>query len=255
MKVYDSFLFNNELSMLECRLTELDAYPQIYRHVLVEAPVDHQGHAKPLHYAENRERFAPWADRIVHVVAEDPPDTDYAWKRERAQREQVARGLAGAAPDDYVIVADVDEIPSAAAVSAVTGLAGAIATFEMTCCVFAVDWLWPEPMKCSKAAPAGRIGSFERVREGYCEERVIPDAGFHLTWLGGPGAVRAKMAAHCHLECNEGIAAVLGDRVYRDGVNPFWQWSTRPLVPADVDETWPRYVFERRCPASWFRPR
>lgn len=258
VRIFDTFLFNAELDMLECRLTELDAYPQIYRHVLVEAPADHQGHPKPLHYAENRERFSAWADRIIHVVA-DLPDQPYAWYRERAQREQIRAGLerAGAGPGDEVIVADVDEIPSASAMEAVAGLGATIATFEMTCCIFAVDWLWPEPMKTSKAAPYGRIDSFERVREGYREEAVIPAAGFHLTWLGGPDAVRAKLAAHCHLECNENIEVALADpdSIYRRGHNPFVQWTPEPLRATDVDGSWPVWVRERHCPPSWFRPR
>jgi hypothetical protein len=27
------------------------------------------------------------------------------------------------------------------------------------------------------------------------------------------------------------------------------------MSPVDVDAEWPRYVFERRCPSEWFRPR
>jgi hypothetical protein len=27
------------------------------------------------------------------------------------------------------------------------------------------------------------------------------------------------------------------------------------MLPVDVDATWPRWVYERRCPANWFRPR
>lgn len=259
VKVWDTFMFNAELDMLECRLTELDAYPQVYRHVLVEATVDHQGHPKPLWYMENRERFAAWADRIVHVVVKDLPGAPYAWVRERAQRERVRGGLeqAGAEDGDVVIVADCDEIPSASMMEQVTQLNGVITTFEMTCAVFAVDLLWPEPMLTSKAAPYGRIDSFERVREGYRQEQVIGGAGHHLTWLGGVDAVRRKLSAHCHIECNQGILDLLEDpdRIYRGGANPFYQWSRQALRLAEVGPEYPRWVREGNCPPSWFRPR
>ncbi|MGA0894211.1 MAG: N-acetylglucosaminyltransferase, partial [Ilumatobacteraceae bacterium] len=65
-KVIDAFPFNNEHDILECRLVEL--YDSVDAFVLVEATRDHQDHAKPLWYAEHAERFAPWADKIVHVV-------------------------------------------------------------------------------------------------------------------------------------------------------------------------------------------
>lgn len=258
MKIWDTLMFNGELAMLECRLIELDAYPQIYRHVLVEALVDHQGHPKPLHYLENRERFAPWADQIVHVTAE-LPDAPYPWVRERAQREWIREGLekAGADPADVVIVADCDEIPSPLMMEAVASLDGVITTFEMVCAVFCVDLLWPEPMLTSKAAPYGRIDSFERVREGYRQEQVIGGAGHHLTWMGGVEAVRRKLLAHCHVECNPAIEELLEkpDLIYREGRNPFTQWSRAPLRLAEVGPEYPRYVRERQCPPSWFRPR
>ena len=67
-RVFDAFTFSDELDLLEARLTELDS--AVYRHVLVEAPVTFQGGPKPLHYLENRDRFAPWADKIIHVTAD-----------------------------------------------------------------------------------------------------------------------------------------------------------------------------------------
>ena len=67
-RVYEAFLFCDELDLLEARLIELDS--AVYRHVLVEAPVTFQGTPKPLHYLENQDRFAPWKDKIIHVVAD-----------------------------------------------------------------------------------------------------------------------------------------------------------------------------------------
>jgi hypothetical protein len=93
--IVDTFMFNNELDILQMRLEEL--YNAVDHFVLVEAKVDHQDHPKPLHYAENRERFKPWADKIVHVIAGDMPtkaqDND-PWAREHAQREFIADGVA-----------------------------------------------------------------------------------------------------------------------------------------------------------------
>jgi hypothetical protein len=261
VRLWDTFLFRDELDMLECRLVQFERYP-VYRHVLVEAPVDHRGHPKPLHYAENRERFAPWADQIVHVVADEladmgaPSDVrEQAWQREAAQREAIGRGLDGTVPDDQVILADVDEIPNASAITAVmNGWAGVM---EMTCCIFAVDWVW-DRLKTSPVARVGAVSSFTQSRRGiWSSGPVRPDSGHHLTWLGGADAVRVKLAGTCHTEDVEEIAATLpGDVFFREGANPFGKHGYQgPLNPVDVDETWPRWVWERRCPPNWFRPR
>lgn len=119
-RVFECFPFFNELDMLEAHLRELS--PVVDRFVLVEARQTFTGKAKPLHYAENKARFAKFADRIEHVIVDFPSDLSYmlnskcyneAWAREWYQRQQMGRGLREAAPSDLVIVTDVDEIISA----------------------------------------------------------------------------------------------------------------------------------------------
>ena len=51
----------------------------------------------------------------MHVVLEEfPPGTASAWDREYFSRRGIMRGLTGAAPDDLVLISDVDEIPKPA---------------------------------------------------------------------------------------------------------------------------------------------
>ena len=96
-RIFDSFMFGRELDMLECRLVELEPVKNLV-HVIVEARVDHQDHPKPLYFAEHRERFAPWADRIVHVVADrfrGPYETRrerLVWRRQKAHQPGTAEG-------------------------------------------------------------------------------------------------------------------------------------------------------------------
>lgn len=258
MKIWDTFLFRDELDMLECRLVQMDDWP-VWRHVLVEARVDHQGHPKPLVYSENKERFAPWADRIVHVVADKLPEMGGAspLDREAAQRDATIRGLDGASQDDWLILADVDEIPNEVALAAVENRQRGV--LEMTCCIFAVDWLWGSPLRTSVIREVRDVWPVSAARrDGWNAYRPVPVAGHHLTWLGGRDGIAAKTAAHCHIECNPELAAGYDDdRFYHDGVNPFarFGWPSGSLIPVDIDGTWPRWVRERRCPPGWFRPR
>lgn len=264
MRIWDTFLLRDELDMLECRLIQFQDFP-VWRHVLVEAPVDHQGHPKPLYYAENQERFAPWADQIVHIVAEElagmgPPSplAEHAWAREAAQRNAIGRGLADAADDDWLILADVDEIPNGAVFAAIA--AGQVSTLVMKCCVFYADLLWDD-LRTSVVTFAGLARAKESLsqtrRQLWCTGQAVPGAGHHLTWMGGQDAVRAKLAAHCHTEDNGEIeSAIDGDRHWRHGANPFRRHGyDGPLRAVDIDASWPRWVWERQCPASWFRPR
>lgn len=239
-------MLRDELDMLECRLAELEDSP-VYRHVLVEAPVTHRGVPKPLYYQENQARFARWADKIIHVVAH-PPGASDPWDREHAQRDAAWEVLKDAAPYDRLLLSDIDEIPSPAVWEATPPV-----LLMMRVAVFAVDWLWPVLEPCGVLVRASDAGpGLGSVRDGRKNFPQLNGAGWHLSWMGGHSAHLAKLASHCHLEqdTREIVDRITTGRAFSEG----WHIDTK-LIAADVDETWPRYVYERRCPASWFRPR
>ena len=107
----DTFMFYNELDILELRLEVLDRY--VDRFVLVEAEVNHVGGPKELFFQNNRDRYAKWIHKITHVVvhADEAPKDEDPWSREKFQRECIIRGLEDVPPDAIVMVSDVDEIP------------------------------------------------------------------------------------------------------------------------------------------------
>lgn len=107
----DTFMFYNELDLLELRLTLLDEY--VDRFVLVESEVNHTGGSKRLFFEENKERFEKWLPKIHHVIvtAEESPNGEDPWSREKYQRHCILRGLDGVPDDALVMVSDADEIP------------------------------------------------------------------------------------------------------------------------------------------------
>ena len=114
---YDCFSFFNELDLLEIRLNTLDKI--VDKFILAESLFTHTGRPKPLYYAENKERFARFNDRIVHVVVDDFPNMpdnmpirEKAWIRENWQRNAIVRGLPkDIKDDDILLISDLDEIP------------------------------------------------------------------------------------------------------------------------------------------------
>lgn len=116
-RIFDCFTFFKELDLLDIRLHELA--PAVDHFVIVEAARTFSGEPKPLVFAENRGRFAAFDSKIIHVVVDDFPPARSAWDRESYQRRQIARGLATAAPDDFIIISDVDEIPRRSALETI----------------------------------------------------------------------------------------------------------------------------------------
>jgi hypothetical protein len=254
--IWDTFLFHDELDVLECRLVELESLP--VRHVVVEADVDHRGNPKQLVYQLNQDRFAAWSGRIIPVVATGlptPAQTGDAWAREGAQREFARAGLLKAEPDDLVLHGDVDEIPRASAVAEAMRLteAGGAATMIMRVHQYAVDWLSDFEDLTTVAVRYGNlppsVNDFRRGKHGYAR---IERAGWHITSLGPHEAVMRKLHRHCHLEQTvEEYERAASGRSYREG----YTHGGTHQAGVTVTEDWPRYVYEHRCPEHWFRPR
>lgn len=261
-RVIDCFPFNNELDILECRLTEL--YDAVDAFVLVEATVDHQDHPKPLWFAEHRERFAPWADKITHVVAGPMPtiqQDDDPWAREHAQREYIADGLnlLDVQDDDVILQSDVDEIPRALHARNVRP-GGELWSFGQRGHFWAVDWLYPIPWYGTVATTVRKLLKFPQTPFAYMRDSRLTaknpphlvDAGWHLSWLGGPEVAMAKVGSFCHPEVEERIVdGLASNQFYERGVHV----DGLQMAAVDVDGSWPKWIVEGKAPASWYRPR
>jgi hypothetical protein len=243
-RVFDVFTFRDELDLLECRLIELEA--AVYRHVLVESPLTYTGLPKPLHYAENKKRFAPWEDRIIHVVADISDQTSNPG-RENAQRNAAWRGLDDYGAGDILIHGDADEIPHPGTIQS-TGIK--ILHRHHPVAVNLRDWTYW----------GGYVGQLGPRRPDMLElrqrlhSRVIPEIngnGWHFSWLGGPDAMLAK--ARTLLETYYVPVMDNGAQdFYRNKVNP--GSGDRNLALVEIDETWPKFMQERRGPKSWYWP-
>lgn len=112
MKIYDCFVFFNELKLLEFRLSMYYDYVDYF--VLCECSKTQRGEDKPYYFEENKILFEKYADKIIHVKAENPPLSKGSddWSIEFYQREQIAQGLKNATDEDLIIISDLDEFYS-----------------------------------------------------------------------------------------------------------------------------------------------
>lgn len=277
------FMLNNEVDMLYCQMVE--HYEDVHRFIVTEATVTHQGRPKPLYYGDNKSRFSAFEDKILHVVVDWFPTreqviartgSDNPWMREQSQRDAaMAAFMNDTDPLDVVIVADVDEIPSRAAMRAIPkpflGL-----NLSLRFC--AVDW-WGSKGVNGVLAQAGAVRSIDQLRQHRAEFPVFVDeegsdfGGWHFSWFGGPDVIRNKLECFCHLEAYEsGMAANDGGFMFQRGMGAAPPPDADPDdpsiqgIPAPVDATYPQWVqqawdyqLQRRrigaeVPRIWFRP-
>ena len=63
MKIFDCFIFNHEIELLEMRMNILNDY--VDKFVITEGDITFSGKPKESHFSNNRERFAKWEDKII----------------------------------------------------------------------------------------------------------------------------------------------------------------------------------------------
>ncbi|KAK3677978.1 Carbamoyl-phosphate synthase [Recurvomyces mirabilis] len=118
-RVYDLFLLSTELDWLEIRLHTLSPFVDFF--VIVEARTTFTGLPKPAFLEENWERFAPFHNKIIHRVVEDPGTSIglQTWNHEDYLRTSLFMKTFPDLVDtwqsprwgDVLIVSDMDEIP------------------------------------------------------------------------------------------------------------------------------------------------
>lgn len=193
--IYDCFLFNDEVELLELRLME--TYDFVDWFVLVEAPINWQLREKPLFYEESKERFAPWADKIRHIVADDLPRGPFP-VTESAQRAQFERGLDDADILDTVIVSDADEIMSRKALVQLRKKPPAKpVALQQYLYYYWVNCRQRQPWCGPVAYPRGVDrcdGHWVRSQRNMIPS--IPDGGYHFSWMGDTTRIQWKLSCH-----------------------------------------------------------
>ncbi len=218
-RIFDSFIFFNELDLLEIRLNLLA--PHVDRFVLIEATRSFQGQLKPLYFAENRQRFARFLDKIEHVIVDDFPEGASAWDREHFQRDAIVRGLGDCADDDLVIISDADEIPRPEAIPNELD-AGVVALLNQRLFYYRLNMGCVEMshLPCSAVVRRGDLDSPATLRKRIVGShsvllaqgataaaatgpfKIIEDGGWHFSYLGSAQDAVNKIEAFAHDEFN-----------------------------------------------------
>jgi len=265
--IYDCFAFFNELDLLDIRLRELNGV--VDKFVLVEATRTFQKKPKPLYFEENKERFKEFLPKIIHVVVDEYPTffnkfrVPTVWDYDNHQKEQILRGLKGCKSEDVIIVSDLDEIPRASAVKEFANTTG-VKVFEQRLYYYFLN------AECNHFNTNGEhyIAQYNRDGVGYWRgsvmmpykalktikkarnERdivrdytvVIPDSGWHFSYLGGLEKILYKLSAYAHPENLEGgINADKLREAIEAGKSMFDEKTTFHLVA--IDEKMPLAVF------------
>lgn len=186
--IYDCFMFNGELDMLEIRLNILDEHVNYF--VLCEADETFSGKPKPFYYRENKERFSKWKNKIItlnppKIVTEDP------FKRAGHQKEWIRQGLYRCKPNDVIYYGDVDEIWKP---QEKEGKLRQLAYSYYLNNRSSEDWQGTNVCRYKNLYDLNKWRANHKV--------VLEDGGWHFTNMGGYNEVLRKLDSYDHQEAN-----------------------------------------------------
>lgn len=212
----DCFTFYNELDMLECRLDYL--YDKVDKFVLVEASITHSGKTKPMYFAENKERYRRYLDKIIHVSIDIDP-SQYNWKHDQSknfdnaswhvenlQRNGILKGIKDLPNNAVIMISDLDEIPNKDAIDRAVRMLSSKQSVSMETRQFYYNLgqclVEPWPATVLARAQYVKIISPQKLRDSKNNMLWIKNGGWHLTYFGDASAIQNKIMNFAHQEYN-----------------------------------------------------
>lgn len=235
MKIYDCFLFFNEIDLLEIRLELL--YPYVDYFIISECDSTFSGLDKPFHFENNKHLFEKYLDKIIHVKNVNSKDysilnnqyegnrqkiyneivnrfksTDFSWKSESnwcldfLHREYVKLGMDKCDDEDLILFSDLDELPNPEIIMKLRSEYDLEKTYVLLEDSFyfyvnvlsQTNWFGSYITKF-KNIKTKSVGLFRNDRDSY--ER-IQNGGWHLSFMGGKERVVNKIKSWGHQEYN-----------------------------------------------------
>jgi beta-1,4-mannosyl-glycoprotein beta-1,4-N-acetylglucosaminyltransferase len=274
MRVFDSFIFFNELDLLELRLNILNDVVDYF--VLTESPFTVSGNEKPLYYQENKDRFGKFNDKIIHNITEEIPNdfsnylvkkpfhTDYSttdesgtryidlpirFQRAVYNRECSAYGLlkAGANDEDIVMTSDADEIINPYVIEDFYWFDPAHNYVSLQrAFYFKLNYLYEENWKGTRLCTFKHLKTttVDRLRTNWREAYQIEDAGWHFSFLGDADNVRLKLASYEHTENNISSNIDNMEQRIEQGLDPIGRSNRLHVVP--IDNSYPEYILNNQ---------
>jgi len=220
-KIYDCFVFNNELDLLNLRLSLLNE--KVTKFILVESKKSHSGEDKPLYFQENKHLFSEYLSKITHIIVDDfpkemiysPSESDVDpklhihWFRENYQRNEILKGLYQESihNNDIILISDLDEIPDPEKLSSFISLIpeGEYRIQLQKWFCWDSERLYPSSWPGTSAIrwiDLLKTTPQDIRKNRYESSKILSDDhfGWHCSWFGGIDKVMEKLKTFAHQE-------------------------------------------------------
>lgn len=250
--IYECFYFFNELDLLDLKLHEL--CDVVDKFVLLEFKTDLLHRPQPLYYAENKERFKEFEDKIIHLIIEDDMPGITGFDLFVARKENYMLGLKDCSPQDIIISSDPDLVfkkDKMIELSMMNMNENDVQIVSDWYCYY-MDYLYTRnKFGFTGASYFKNIvpGGWRTVYRWKPVQQQLVDAGYHFSKLGGIDKLLQNIEGYPHQELNndkiknrEALALKIENGYAWDALGSYENVLT--LVPFDANN-YPKYISER----------
>jgi len=212
MILVDSFLFYNEVDLLEYRLNILNEIVDYF--VIIESTHTFIGNPKGSYYSGSTEKFEKFKDKIIHVVVDHFNTTPgNQWGNECTQRNAITKGIQripGISPEDVIILTDVDEIPDPRTLLSIKNgeIEVTINSLEQDLYYYNLRTRTSNKWNLSKIIKYSELQNKTPNQIRNLPGGIIPRGGWHLSYFGDSSFIANKVKNFSHQEYNN--ATILG---------------------------------------------
>ncbi len=252
MKIFDTFMFFNELDLLEIRLKFL--YPYVDFFILSECNETFSGRKKDFLFEKNKKRFEKFSDKIIYQKLDNVPKSfdkfskpfysnykksyvhkhngvpliklSKSFQNEVYQRDSIIEPLLKLAQaNDIIIMSDLDEIPNPDALkSAISYVSNydKLVHFEQTWFMYYLNnfcdnkWYGTHLCKFSylKKHSIDLLQFHKENKLKLSGGKIFKNAGWHFSFLGGSEKVKEKLLAYDYQGGRTSFIISLIDKIF-----------------------------------------
>ena len=250
MKIFDCFIFNHEIELLEIRLNVLDDY--VDKFVITEGDLTFSGKSKHSYFLEHKDVFSKWKDKII-LNEITIPSLESPWDREIYSRNSVMN-LDIFEDDDLILTSDSDEIPNPEVLKYASEWINHDIhfTFQQSGYHGYLNNLYTDVWFGTRAATYKYMKNttVDNIREGTEEESkisgsIITNAGWHFSYCGDENHIKQKINSFCDTQFD--IPEVV-DKV-TDNLKQGKDVLNRSHInyrKVNIDESFPEYIINNQ---------
>lgn len=279
MKIYDTFIFFNELDLLDLRLKILDNVVDYF--IISEFNITHSGLKKEYIFEKNKDLFKKYSDKIIYIkhdlefedfndikFIDNPknfkeketnkvltffknathfPKNEKNWCRDFLHREMLRVGYGKCNDEDIILMSDIDEIPNPKVIENLNKFFNKDKIYRLLQNMY---YYYFNVFK-ENNWKGTTLTSYKTIKNvclndtrNFKWDSLVDRGGWHFSFMGGKEAVKEKIISYSHQEINrDDIKDNLDDTV--DNLQDIFG-RQGSLKKVEIDNTYPEYIINNK---------